>query len=217
MFGTFQEELPDTPPVYGITRPVKTWNPIRINFQHLWLLIKDAWRTNNFIDKLRIWFMPTGWRPADVMDKYPVEKIRDEYHFEKYDTPAPLVLQAWFWVQISVVLLMISYLFGFIAQINNLNNTHIYFYGGFVFLTVYAYTDLMDRNRSAIIFETMKNICGITIILYWGDWFGSDNLLHPIVKYVMMAYFVLATAITGWLTFRQQKDEKRYPNIAMGN
>src|SRR4051812_15025970 len=37
LFGTFQEELPDVTPVYGITRPVKTWNPVTINFQHLWL------------------------------------------------------------------------------------------------------------------------------------------------------------------------------------
>jgi sterol desaturase/sphingolipid hydroxylase (fatty acid hydroxylase superfamily) len=34
VFGSFQEELPDVPPQYGVTRPVRTWNPIRINFQH---------------------------------------------------------------------------------------------------------------------------------------------------------------------------------------
>ena len=45
LFGTFQRELPEAPPVYGITRPVHTWNPILINFQHLWLMMQDAWRT----------------------------------------------------------------------------------------------------------------------------------------------------------------------------
>lgn len=44
LFGTFQEELDSVPPVFGITRPAQTWNPFRINFQHLWLLITDAWR-----------------------------------------------------------------------------------------------------------------------------------------------------------------------------
>jgi hypothetical protein len=75
LFGTFQKELPEVPPVYGITRPVQTWNPIKINFQHLWLLAKDAWRANSLKDKIRIWFMPTGWRPADVAEKFPVYKI----------------------------------------------------------------------------------------------------------------------------------------------
>jgi hypothetical protein len=81
MFGTFQEEIPGKPPVYGITRPVQTWNPIKINFQHLWLLIEDAWRTKSIKDKFRIWFMPTGWRPDDVTEKYPVPKIRRRLSF----------------------------------------------------------------------------------------------------------------------------------------
>ena len=66
LFGTFQEELDDVPPVYGVKRPLRSWNPIKINFSHLFLLIRDAWRTTNFIDKFKIWFMPTGWRPEDV-------------------------------------------------------------------------------------------------------------------------------------------------------
>ena len=31
-FGTFQEELDDVPCVYGTLKPVRTWNPILINF-----------------------------------------------------------------------------------------------------------------------------------------------------------------------------------------
>ncbi len=72
LFGTYQEELPEVPPVYGITRPVSTWNPIKINFLHLWLLAKDAWRTKSWKDKWLVWWKPTGWRPADVAQKYPV-------------------------------------------------------------------------------------------------------------------------------------------------
>jgi hypothetical protein len=83
IFGTLQAELDDVPPVYGITRPAATWNPVRICFQHGWLLVKDAWRTASAWNKLRIWFMPTGWRPADVKKKYPVSRIRDVYRFEK--------------------------------------------------------------------------------------------------------------------------------------
>lgn len=211
MFGTFQEELPDKPPVYGITRPVNTWNPIRINFQHLWLMMKDAWRTKSIKDKLRIWFMPTGWRPADVADKYPVHKIEDVYHFEKYDTPASKTFHLWAWVQLVMVLLLISYLFGNIASINNLDGSYIYIYGGIMFLFIYAFTDLMDRNRSAIIFELLKNSCGIGIIIYTGDWFGSDTLLHPAVKYALAGYFILSTVITAWFVHRNYSEEKARP------
>jgi alkylglycerol monooxygenase len=56
LFHAFQEELEEPPPVYGITRPVKTWNPIRIKFQHLGLLISDAWHDDNKKDRFAIWF-----------------------------------------------------------------------------------------------------------------------------------------------------------------
>ena len=55
-FGTFQEELKDVPPVYGVTRPVRTWNPIKINFLHMSLLFKDACRTKNPMVKLRVFY-----------------------------------------------------------------------------------------------------------------------------------------------------------------
>ena len=113
LFGTFQQELDDVKPVYGVTRPVKTWNPIKINFVHLWLLIKDAWRTKKLKDKLRIWFMPTGWRPDDVREKYPVDYIADVYNYKKFDTPATKAFIAWNWSQMFFNYFLLIYFFCF--------------------------------------------------------------------------------------------------------
>ncbi|MBY0478914.1 MAG: sterol desaturase family protein [Chitinophagaceae bacterium] len=212
-FGTYQEELPDKKPVYGITRPVQTWNPIKINFMHLGLLIKDAWLTKSWNDKLRIWMMPTGWRPADVAEKYPVHKITDPYHFEKYDTKASPALHVWSWVQITMVLLFISYLFGNIAGINALHPSYIYLYGLFIFLSVYAYTDLMDRNKYAIVWEVIKNSFGIAVILQAGDWFGA-SVLSGSIKYLIAIYFLASTMITLWFVQKHVKEDELKPTLA---
>ncbi|MBS1631566.1 MAG: sterol desaturase family protein [Bacteroidetes bacterium] len=205
LFGTFQKELPDVPAVYGSTRPAFTWNPIKINFQHVWLLIKDAWRTNSMKDKIRIWFMPTGWRPADVIDKYPVAKISDVHHFEKYNPKSSKGLVAWSWIQIAVLLLLISYLFGNIAIIGS---PGMFLYGAFVFLSVYAFTELMDRNKYAIFWEGFKNIFGILIIYKQGTWFGLDEII-PFASYLLIVYFILATIITGWFVNRHEKEDRQ--------
>ncbi len=194
IFGTFQEELPNKPPVYGITRPVRTWNPIKINFQHLWLLIKDAWRAASWKDKLRIWFMPTGWRPEDVAEKYPLYKIEDVYHFEKYDPASSRLLYAWSWIQVTILLLLISWLFGNIASIGS---PAMFVYGGFVFVYVYAFTELMNRNKYAVAWEFLKNIFGIGIIYYYGDWFGAGKYL-PWINTVLIIYFITASLVAGW-------------------
>ncbi|MDP4264305.1 MAG: sterol desaturase family protein [Bacteroidota bacterium] len=208
IFGTFQKELKEAPPVYGITRPARTWNPIKINFQHLWLLIKDAWRTNSWKEKFTLWFKPTGYRPPDVAAKYPVYKIEDVYHFEKYAPPASKALNAWSWVQLVLILLSISYLFGNIAAIHKLNGSYIYIYGGFVFLSVYAYTELMDRNRYAIGWELAKNILGAAIIYRQGDWFGA-SAYSPWISYALVAYFILSTIITASFVYQHYKEDRK--------
>ena len=204
LFGTFQEELPDVPPVYGITRPVRTWNPIKINFQHLFLLIQDAWRAKNWKDKIRIWFMPTGWRPEDVAEKYPVYKIEDVYHFEKYDPQPVKHMSIFIWFQLVMLLLLISYLFGNIATIGN---PGIFYYGLFIFLTVYAFTELMDRNPFALFWECIKNAFGVYIILSTGNWFGA-NQYGSWVNIFLIGYFILTTITTAWFSRQITKEER---------
>ncbi|MBS1752357.1 MAG: sterol desaturase family protein [Bacteroidetes bacterium] len=205
-FGSFQAELDTVKPVYGITRPAATWNPIRINFQHLWLLIKDAWRTNSYADKWRIWLMPTGWRPADVEARYPVTKIDDVYHFEKYNPAASAELKTWIIVQMMILLLFISYFFGNIASIGS---PDMFVYGAFVFLYVYAFMELADRNPYSLVWEILKGGLGTVIIIYKGNWFGiGKHWLNTL----LIGYFTVSIIITAWFVFRHLKEDA---NIAM--
>ena len=208
LFGTYQEELKEAPPVYGITRPASTWNPVKINFQHLWLLIKDAWRTDNWKDKFTLWFKPTGYRPADVAEKYPVYKIEDVYRFDKYAPKASTALNVWSWVQLMLILFLVSFLFGNIAGINSLNSSYIFWYGGFIFLSIYSMTELMDRNPYAIGWEILRCGIGIGFIVYQDDWFGASVYLTPI-KYIVAGYFILSVVITGWFVYKNYKEDRQ--------
>jgi sterol desaturase/sphingolipid hydroxylase (fatty acid hydroxylase superfamily) len=205
-FGSFQPELSDVPPVYGITRPVRTWNPIKINFLHIWLLIKDAWRTKNWKEKFTLWFKHTGYRPADVAEKYPIYKIEDVYHFAKYDTKTSPAFTTWCWIQLLMILVLVSYMFGNISLINQLDSTYIFWYGAFVFLMVYALTDLMDRNQSAIIWELIKCGTGLFFLYQQNDWFGASALLVSI-KYLLAVYFIFSVVATGWFVIKHKKED----------
>jgi sterol desaturase/sphingolipid hydroxylase (fatty acid hydroxylase superfamily) len=206
LFGTYQEELKEAPPVYGITRPVRTWNPIKINFSHLWLMIKDAWHTNSWKEKFTLWFKPTGYRPSDVIEKHPVYKIDDPYHFEKYDTKASTALNVWTWVQLMMILFFVSYFFGNIAIINNIDTTYIFWYGGFIFLSVYALTELMDRNPWALFWETARSSLGLAFLFQQGDWFGSGIYLSS-VEYALGVYFIFSFLATAWFVVKHRKED----------
>ena len=192
MFGTFQEELDDVPPVYGVTRPARTWNPIKINFQHLWLLIQDAWRAESWWDKLRLWFMPTGWRPADVESNYPVFKIEDPYNFEKYHSPSPPSLVAWSWFQLLMLLAMLFYM---LYSFSDLGSQGLLLNSLFLMLGTYGFTSLMDGDRSAPWLEAIRGVGGIAYLLYAGTWFGAEALLPG--AHLWLGLYFAATVLGG--------------------
>ena len=117
------------------------------------------------------------------------------------------LLSAWLWVQLLMLLLFISYLFGNIAFIDKMNSAYIYIYGGFTFLYVYAYTELMDGNKYAVIWEMLKSVAGIVIVFYTSDWFGAGFFL-PGIKYLLVGYFVLSVIVTAWFVFTELRSRE---------
>lgn len=196
LFGTFQEEKKEIVPVYGITRPASTWNPIKINFQHLWLLMKDAWHTNQWKDKLKIWFMPTGWRPADVEEKFPIYKISDVYHFNKFNPIHSKALEIWAVFQLLLMLPYLFYLFGNIASIGS---PGIFYYGLFIFLSVYSLTELMDGNKYAIVWEIIKTTYVIWLIFDQQGWFGAEKF-STLIPAIIVSIQLLGIAAAFYFT-----------------
>lgn len=198
IFGTFQAERDDVPPVYGVTRAVKTWNPWIINYRHLWLLIQDAWRTNSLKDKFRIWFMPTGWRPQDVIDAFPVEYTKDVYHRPKYDTTATVMFKIWSTAQLIITLLLMMFLFN---NIGSISSAHVMWYGAFLFISIYSYTSLMDGSIQAIFAEALKFCIAIGLWYSQGySWFGIDTTI-PGGSALVMGYLVVSFTATLYFYF----------------
>ena len=72
----------------------------------------------------------------------------------------------------------------------------MFLYGGFIFLFVYALTELMDRHPWAWLWEVAKNVFGLSIIYLQDDWFGASALV-PGIKYFLVAYFIASTIVTA--------------------
>ncbi len=71
LLGTFCEEDPREPCVYGTRAPLRSWDPLWANAEVYAALARDAWHTRRWSDKLRVWLKPPGWRPEDVAARFP--------------------------------------------------------------------------------------------------------------------------------------------------
>lgn len=190
LFGTFQEELDEVPPVYGISRPAATRNPFKINFQHLFILIKDAWYSKRFLDKLTIWFRPTGWRPQGFDAVYPIKKIEDVYNFPKYKPVLSQKQLVWSILHLFVVMFFLLDLF---ARIGSLDFSQILTYGLYIFVTIYSLTDLMDKNRWNFIIELLRGFVSIFIFFWLGDWFGQSMVVYAVFLYQFVSFGIAFT------------------------
>ncbi len=200
-FGTFQEELPDKPPVYGVKKPVNTWNPFYINFVHAWGILKDAWRTKNWWDKIRIWYMPTGWRPNDVKEKYPIQIITDPYNREKYRTESSLFLKLWSWAQLTITLTLLYYM---LVSFGDLEFAQIINYAIFLAISIFAYTSLMDRHIIAVYAEVVKIGFGVYLIINNNGWFGMDSIFDG-ATYLILGYMIISLGLSFYFQLIERK------------
>lgn len=168
LFGTYQEELADVKPVYGVKRPVRTWNPIIINFQHLLLLIRDAWYTNSWKDRLTLWFRPTGFRPKDVVERFPDYTIDDVYSYQKYNSEKGLVLKTFAWTQLFIHLGLMLLVFN---RMSDFSVVQVMWFGGFLFVSIFTFTSILDGSKIAFVGEALKWLVYIFSYLIWEIWF----------------------------------------------
>ncbi|MBI1808518.1 MAG: sterol desaturase family protein [Gemmatimonadetes bacterium] len=64
LHGTFVEEREE--PVYGLTHPLSSWNPLWANLHVFVEIWRTARRTHGWRNKLKVVFGPPSWRPDDV-------------------------------------------------------------------------------------------------------------------------------------------------------
>ncbi len=108
MFGTFIEEQEH--PHYGITKPLKSWNPVYANFAHYIDLYHNVRQTRSFGDALQVVFRRPGWMPDYLGGPQLPQQVGDSYR--KYDVhPQALSMNLYILVQFLAALGINSYYF----------------------------------------------------------------------------------------------------------
>jgi alkylglycerol monooxygenase len=156
MFGTFQEELAEAPPIYGIRKPLHSFNPWWANVQYYVQMCRDAWYTSSWTDKLTLWFRRTGYRPADAEARFPMPST-DLAQFERFDPPCSAGVRHYALAQHIVTLLLAVVLLGMADRYGNTFHLFELFliYLCIVFSTA-ATAWLLEGRRHAWMMESVR-------------------------------------------------------------
>ena len=201
IFGTFQEELDSEPPIYGTLKPAQSWNPIWINFQHFSILFRDAWYTKNWRSKFKIWFMATGWRPQDVMDRFPLIS-RDSIPALKYN---PNYSKTWKIIALFHFSFLVYLLIFLLGRFDALETSFHLSYGILLMSSIFGFTALMDFHSWAPLFEQLRGFLGLLFLSLPQHQFLLDT--YPFSYGLFILYFITTVGIGVWAK-RQAPDRR---------
>ncbi|HEX8330187.1 MAG TPA: sterol desaturase family protein [Hymenobacter sp.] len=86
LFGTFEPETER--PVYGITVPLQSWNPLWANVSHYPALWRQVQATPGLANRLRVVFGRPGWRPAEQGGPLEIPPVAEDTYRKYQPTPA---------------------------------------------------------------------------------------------------------------------------------
>jgi len=158
LFGTFQPE--EEEPVYGITTPLGTWDPLKANFRYWGELFDMAGRTTRWSDKVRVFLKPPGWRPIELGGfQGPVKKDRDT--FRKFDTVVPRSWVRYAGIQFILLIAVTSY---FLFLQHTLTAPVQWALGGLIIWWVMDLGALMEGKRWALFSEALRtSVLGLIV------------------------------------------------------
>jgi alkylglycerol monooxygenase len=86
LFGSFQDELIEEPVVFGLRKPLNSWNPVWANVHVYWRLLRDVARAPGLKHKLLLLVKPPGWEAPGTRTSCKLRQIEPDLT-QKFDPP----------------------------------------------------------------------------------------------------------------------------------
>ncbi len=109
LFASFQEELREEKVIFGLRKPLRSWNPVWANIHVYWRLLQDFLRTPGATNKLKIVFKPPGWRPDGLQSSCKLRQVEPELS-SRFDPPLSRLCKFYTLAQFSVTVGLSLYL-----------------------------------------------------------------------------------------------------------
>ena len=189
LFGTFKDEKKELKPVYGTSKPLKSWNPFWANFEVWTEIFKDTWRTKSWKDKFRVWISRPKWRPKDVSEKYPIQK-NNLKEFKKYDPKVTLFAKIFGFFQL---VFGSFYSQAFFFNASSMGVTEIFLIGVNVTMILVFASLLFEGKAFGYPLEVIRSVF-ILIAIYFGqfEFMQLTVLVHAIICGLLAGYMTLS-------------------------
>ena len=159
LFGTFTEER--EPVVYGITTPLRSWNPLWANV-HYW---RDLFRLSaaapNFSEAIKVFWAAPGWRPV-VLGGPEIPRTVSRHHFRKFRLHLHPALAGYLLLQFALVLGLASFI---LFQAPFIPLGQLVLPAGWILLSITSLGLLAGYRNGRLLAETARLLLGAALLL----------------------------------------------------
>ncbi len=186
IFGTFKEE--DTEPHYGITTPLKSWNPVWANLHYWSELFRLAAGSKGIKNKILVFIKPPGWRP-DELGGYMSPKEIDDSVYHKYDSDVPKPVSGYLLIQFAVILLLSVWV---LFSADKMDFFPLFVQSTYIIFSLVVFGAMFERKPWSAAAENFRLIISPLLILT-----QYDNTSWAVFFTAALVYSVIS-----WLFFR---------------
>ncbi|MBK7148143.1 MAG: hypothetical protein IPH78_04785 [Bacteroidetes bacterium] len=138
--------------------------------------------------------MPTGWRPADVEQKYPVFTIGRMSELKKYNPFYSKWFTAFSVLHMSVIFALLCFLF---FRFGEIEKSEALLNGIFLLLAIFGFTALLDKKQYGLISMLAVAVAVVVYCISQRDWFGINGFM-PAGSVVIALYFSATALAALW-------------------
>jgi alkylglycerol monooxygenase len=204
LFGTFVEEDDNDAPVYGTRSPLRSWNPLWANVEVYWSTAVDAWHARRWRDKLLLWFKPPGWRPADVIERFP--KPAFTISTERYAPSLSKPMTIYTLLQFALLLGMATQ---FLGMAGKAALPELLAYAAYLVASLWVLGGLLESRPWATALELARTMLTASVPLLLQRWFGMPHLDARVA--VVMAVLFGGSALALLVTRKWSATHDRVP------
>jgi len=157
IFGTYQDELAEEPAVYGLRKPLNSWNPLWANTHVYWRLLVDFVKIKGIKNKTQLLFKRPGWLPegyAKTCKATPID-LRS-----KYDPPVAGATKAYVFGQFLITVAVSLSLAGLATLASPVE---LWAAAGFIVLSLFTHGYVLDKRRLAAPLESVRLLLAIAL------------------------------------------------------
>jgi alkylglycerol monooxygenase len=194
MFGSFVEEKEE--PLYGLTKPVRTFNPITANIHVYSEIIQNVKKARTLSDKLKLIFYEPGWKP-DYM-KTPEDVFKEPAYTVKYNPNTPQNVMVYVGLQ-AIVLASVGLLIWKITKLDITQGWPLVIVGLFVIFSLVSINRTMEMKKWSKRSEVIRNVILVSFLISVGFFFKVSGVL-----YFSIPLLILSLASLIWIVVKRK-------------